>query len=182
MPFISVVVPVYNVEKYLRRCVESLLVQGYKDCEIILVDDGSKDSSGELCDVLANENDNVKAVHKENGGLASARNYGLNYINGKYVVFVDSDDTVCENFFSFIDEHLKKNSVDILKYGYREIQNGKTIGTAIPYYDEGLYDREKIMDSVLPGAIGPIRLFDYSKIPLLSACACAYSVDFLKEK
>ena len=181
MPFISVVVPVYNVKDYLERCIDSLTSQQYEDYEIILVDDGSRDGSSELCDIIEKKIHNVKTVHKKNGGLASARNYGLEYVRGKYVTFVDSDDWVTCDYFSFIDEHLKKNKVDVLKFGYQRVQNNELRDISIPYFKEGVYDREKLETDVLPGTIGPISLFDYSQSALMSACVCAYSVKFLKD-
>lgn len=92
MAFFSIVVPVYNVSKYLEQCVNSLLDQELADTEIILVDDGSTDNSGEICDLFAKRYPCIKVVHKENGGLSSARNTGINYATGDYVSFVDSDD------------------------------------------------------------------------------------------
>ena len=94
-PSVSVIVPVYKAEAYLHRCVDSLLAQTFKDFEIILVDDGSPDHSGEICDVYAKKDLRVRAFHKENGGVTSARLYGINKCNqGKYIFFVDSDDEV----------------------------------------------------------------------------------------
>ena len=89
---ISVIVPIYNVAPYLRKCVDSLLVQDILDYEIILVDDGSTDSSGTICDEYAEKYSQVSVVHKENGGLSDARNVGLNHTSGEYVIFMDSDD------------------------------------------------------------------------------------------
>lgn len=94
IPMISVIVPVYNVEQYLNRCVDSLLNQTHHNLEIILIDDGSKDNSGMLCDAYARSDSRVKAVHKPNGGLSSARNAGIDIAQGEYLAFVDSDDWV----------------------------------------------------------------------------------------
>lgn len=101
---ISIIIPVYNVEKYLKRCVASVINQSYTDIEIILVDDGSPDNSPELCDEIAQTDSRVVVIHKENGGLSSARNAGLDIAKGDYVFFIDSDDwlssnTVLENFY-----------------------------------------------------------------------------------
>lgn len=93
-PLLSVIVPVYNVEDYLGRCVESILNQTYRNLEVILVDDGAKDSSGTLCDTFAEADPRVRVIHKENGGLSSARNAGLDICKGDYVAFVDSDDWI----------------------------------------------------------------------------------------
>lgn len=95
---ITIVVPVYNVEKYLERCVDSLLKQTYENLEIILVNDGSKDSSGELCDKLALRDVRIKVIHKLNGGLSDARNCGLDAMSGKWVSFIDSDDYVSPDY------------------------------------------------------------------------------------
>lgn len=89
---VSVIIPVYNVEQYLGRCVNSVLNQSYTNLEIILVDDGSKDSSGILCDKIAKEDNRIIVIHKKNEGLSSARNKALDNCCGKYITFVDSDD------------------------------------------------------------------------------------------
>ena len=93
----SIIVPIYKVEEYLDRCVESLIRQTEKDIEIILVDDGSPDSCPAMCDEWAKKDERIRVVHKENGGLSDARNAGLNIATGEYVLFVDSDDYVAEN-------------------------------------------------------------------------------------
>ena len=92
---VSIVVPVYNVESYLERCVESLLKQDIMDpIEILLIDDGSTDQSGAICDAYAKQNPQILVYHKENGGLSDARNFGLDRANGAYILFVDSDDFI----------------------------------------------------------------------------------------
>lgn len=91
---ISVIVPIYNVEKYLARCVDSILAQTYQDLEIILVDDGAKDASGAICDAYAEKDPRIKVIHKKNGGLSSARNAGIDAATGEYLAFVDSDDWI----------------------------------------------------------------------------------------
>lgn len=99
-PLISVIVPVYNVEAYVRECVESLVVQEYPNLEIVVVDDGATDSSGTICDDLSAAHENVTCLHKENGGLSDARNYGLARSHGEWISFVDSDDYVSPIFIS----------------------------------------------------------------------------------
>ena len=91
---ISVIVPVYNVESYLEKCVDSIRNQTYKNLEIILVDDGATDNSGVLCDKIAKKDDRIKVYHKENGGLSDARNYGVKKATGEFIGFVDSDDYI----------------------------------------------------------------------------------------
>lgn len=98
MPIVSVIVPVYNAEKYLHRCIDSILKQTFTDFELLLIDDGSKDESGKLCDEYALNNSNVFVFHKENSGVASARNYGLDKACGKWITFIDSDDWVDDEY------------------------------------------------------------------------------------
>lgn len=109
---ISVIIPVYKTERYLEKCVESVKNQTYKNIEIILVDDGSPDNCPALCDKIASCNDNIKVVHKENGGLSSARNAGIEVMSGEYVVFLDSDDTLIENAVELLLEKMLASSAD----------------------------------------------------------------------
>lgn len=99
-PKISVIVPVYNVEKYLRRCIDSILAQTFTDFELLLIDDGSKDNSGDICDGYAMKDERVRVFHKKNGGVSSARNLGLDNAKGEWVSFVDADDWVSGIYFS----------------------------------------------------------------------------------
>ena len=105
MPYISVIIPVYKVEKTLRRCIDSVLSQTYTDYEIILVDDGSPDNSGEICDEYAEKHENIRVIHKENGGLSSARNAGLGIARGEYVMFLDSDDYLTDDCLEVLAPH-----------------------------------------------------------------------------
>lgn len=101
-PLVSVIIPVYNVEAYLERCVRSVLDQSYSHLEILLIDDGSTDNSSSLCDSLALTDSRIIVFHKENGGLSSARNMGLEAANGDYLVYVDSDDLILDRSTSSI--------------------------------------------------------------------------------
>ena len=94
MPLITVIVPVYNILEYLPRCVRSITAQSYRNLEILLVDDGSTDGTGDLCERLAEEDGRIRVFHKENGGTSAARNLGLAHASGEYVGFVDSDDYI----------------------------------------------------------------------------------------
>ena len=113
MDLISVIVPIYNVEKYLRRCLDSICNQVYSNLEIVLVDDGSTDSSGKIADEYARRDIRFHVIHKQNGGLSDARNVGLSYCHGKYIVFVDSDDYVTEDYVVVLYDLLKHNHADI---------------------------------------------------------------------
>lgn len=101
-PLVSVIVPVYNVEKYIEQCVSSLCKQTYENLEIILVDDGSTDNSGKLCDVYKSQDDRIIVIHQENEGLSAARNAGLEYSTGEYISFIDSDDYVSSYFYEIV--------------------------------------------------------------------------------
>lgn len=114
---ISVVVPIYNVEKYLPRCVDSILNQTYQNLQIILVDDGATDSSGKICDSYTSDH-RVSVIHKENGGLSSARNAALPYLKGKYVTFIDSDDWVTPDFIEALYENAITAQAEVSATGY----------------------------------------------------------------
>lgn len=115
---ISVIVPVYNVEQYVERCVKTLMEQTYSNYEILLIDDGSTDSSGKICDELASNEERISVYHKENGGLGSARNYGIERAKGKYVCFVDSDDTVSRDYLTKLEMGIRSTDSDIAICGY----------------------------------------------------------------
>ena len=116
-PLITVIVPVYKTEEYLRRCVDSIVNQTYKNLEIILVDDGSPDNSGKLCDELAKTDSRIKVIHKQNGGLSSARNAGLDIMTGDYVAFVDSDDFIELNMYESLLRLLISTNSQIAESG-----------------------------------------------------------------
>lgn len=113
MPEISIIIPAYNVEKYLDKCMESILNQRFNDFEILLIDDGAKDSTPQICDKYASLDPRVKVYHKENGGLSDARNYGLDRMSGKYVTFIDSDDYVDLNYLGYMYDLLKEKKAQI---------------------------------------------------------------------
>ncbi len=118
-PLISVIVPIYNVEKYVCQCIDSIIAQTYKDIEIILVDDGSPDNCGAICDEYASKDNRIKVIHKENGGLSSARNAGIDICSGEYISFIDSDDFVSPYFIEILYKGIVFNESDIasLKHG-----------------------------------------------------------------
>lgn len=118
---VSIIVPVYNTEKYLFRCLNSIWKQDYTMLEIILVDDGSPDKSGELCDELSELDNRVHVIHKKNGGLSSARNAGIEAATGKFICFVDSDDYIEEDYISTLYNLIEKHNADMAKINYIEI-------------------------------------------------------------
>ena len=133
--YITVIIPVYNVEKYIHRCMESVIGQTYKKLEIILVDDGSKDSSGDICDEYARQDDRIKVIHKNNGGLSSARNVALDIAQGEYIGFVDSDDYIsCDMFEKLYYTCEEKNSDIAICCHYTE--RGEKLLIEDPIVDE----------------------------------------------
>ena len=112
-PLISVIVPCYKVEEYLPKCIESILSQTYRHLEILLVDDGSPDRSGEICDEYAARDSRIKVIHKENGGLSDARNVALDVMKGEYVTFIDSDDYVAEDYVEYLWNMINQSNADI---------------------------------------------------------------------
>lgn len=112
-PLVSIVVPVYNVEEYLERCVRSITSQTYQKLEIILVDDGSPDRCGEICETFAQNDSRIKVYHKQNGGPSEARNFGVSYANGEYISFIDSDDYIAPDYIEYLLKLLNKYNADI---------------------------------------------------------------------
>lgn len=135
---ISVIVPVYNVQQYLEKCVRSLIEQTYKEIEIILVDDGSTDRSGVLCDEMAEMDERICVIHKKNGGLSSARNTGIDYAKGEYLYFVDSDDYIAKDTLKKLYDKIKQEKADLALCGIAYIdENGHTIKEILPYMTDG---------------------------------------------
>ena len=116
---ISIIVPVYNVEKYLKRCVDSILEQTYKDFELILVDDGSTDDSGTICDEQQKRDNRVRVIHQKNGGLSAARNSGLAEAKGDYITFIDSDDFIDKTFLEVLYQNALQYVADVSVCGYQ---------------------------------------------------------------
>ncbi len=121
-PTVSVIVPVYRAEEYLNRCVDSILAQTFTDFEVILVDDGSPDHCGEICDDYARRDPRVRVFHKENGGVSSARNMGLNHARGEWIAFVDADDWVGDGYLDVFHDTAILLNTDIIHFGF-QIEN-----------------------------------------------------------
>lgn len=140
---VSVIVPVYNVEKYLKRCIDSILDQTYYNIEIIVVDDGSTDASGEICEQYKAIDERIKVIHKENGGLSDARNVGLREAEGTYVAFIDSDDCIHAEFVERLLRLCKKYSCSISKCGIREFTSAIPPMETFCTESEAVYSAEK---------------------------------------
>lgn len=146
MPKISVIVPVYNAEKYLRECVNSILGQTLSDIELILVDDGSTDSSPAICDRYAEQDARVQVIHKPNGRAASARNAGLCAASGEYVAFVDSDDWISPEMY----EKMLETGADVTLCDYVRFQGETEIPFTQPNVDAGFYDKAQMREKIYP--------------------------------
>ena len=123
-PLLTVVIPVYNVEKYLKRCIESILIQEWKNYDILLVNDGSTDNSPQICDDYAKAYDFISVIHKKNGGLSAARNTGISHAEGEYVYFPDSDDWIEPDTFMALAEVVESQKFDIISFN-REFVKGE---------------------------------------------------------
>lgn len=147
----SVVVPVYNVEKYLSECLESILNQTYEDFELILVDDGSLDNSGVICDEYSKKDSRIKVIHKKNGGLLSAWVSGLEITRGTYIGSIDSDDYVEVELFEKIENVIREARPDIIVYGYKSVNDSRTDchEYTIPL-ERGLYEGKRKEKDIIP--------------------------------
>ena len=149
LPKISVIIPIYNSEKHLKECVESVLNQTFKNFEIILVDDGSSDASANICDVFAEKHSFVKVVHKENQGVSKARNVGIGISSGEYITFLDSDDYLEKNFFQKGYSLVKENNCDLYVSGLTmEVWGSDNITSAFKYgrNDSQIMDVKRLLE------------------------------------
>lgn len=162
---ISVVVPVYNVEKYIKKCINSLINQTYSNLEIILVDDGSTDNSGFLCDKLSNIDNRIKVFHKKNGGLSDARNFGIKHAHGKYIAFVDSDDYIDEKMYEILYNNLVKQNADISICG-KIIEYENSIQKAVYDNKIDIFNRDEALIQ-----LNYLELFD------MSACDKLFKIE-----
>lgn len=146
MPKVSIIVPVYNAEKYLQQCVESVLHQTLSDLELILVDDGSTDSSPALCDAYAAQDARVKVIHKPNGRAASARNAGLRAASGEYVAFVDADDWISPDMY----EKMLRTGADVTLCDYVRFQGERQLPFSQPNVEAGFYHKAQMREIIYP--------------------------------
>ena len=163
-PLISVIVPIYKVEAYLPQCVESLVNQTYKELEIILVDDGSPDNCPSLCDEYAVKFENIRVLHKDNGGLVSARKAGLELADGEYATYVDGDDWVEKDHFQKVADAIVNYQAEIVIHGYTVAAEVDKVSQpqALPI---GLYSRERIERDILPTCISTHPFYSASVVP-----------------
>jgi glycosyltransferase involved in cell wall biosynthesis len=179
---ISVVIPVYNVEKYLNRCVSSVVNQTYSNLEIILVDDGSPDNCPQMCDDWAKKDCRIKVIHKGNAGLGMARNTGIEIATGDYICFFDSDDYVDITTLEKCYNVAKEEKVDIVLFGKKTLdKNGKVIVETIPEAEKKRYAGDEIQKRILPDLIENSSKDVIVKKLVFSACICLFSMPLIKK-
>lgn len=140
-PLLSVIIPVFNVEGYLSKCIDSVLNNNFSSIEIILVNDGSTDNSGDVCNAYAEKFDFIYAFHKENQGVSSSRNYGLDKAIGEWIYFMDSDDWISSDTFTILKE---KSEFDIIQFGYKKVnEQGNVLFEMVPSFEESFSNADK---------------------------------------
>ena len=149
----SVIVPIYNVEKYLNRCIDSVLSQSFDDYELILVDDGSPDGCPAICDAYAQKDARIKVIHKENGGLVSARQAGIREAVGEYVFHLDGDDAICEDALESAYHIIREMHPDIVSFSYRRCINGEIGEVVDDLAPEGLYRKPDLEEHIYPNLL-----------------------------
>ena len=159
---ISVIIPIYNVEHYLEKSVESVINQSYENLEIILVDDGSTDDSGKLCDKIAKKDERIKVIHKKNGGISDARNVGIEKANGKYLGFIDSDDYIDEFFYETLYAILKKYNSDISMCNYKKVYTDSEENNTESEHKEQVFDSKQALRELL--LFGKIENYVWNKL------------------
>lgn len=174
---VSVIVPIYNVEQYLTHCIKTILQQSYKNLEIILVDDGSPDNCGKMCDGFATKDNRIKVIHKQNGGLSDARNAGIDIATGNYITFIDSDDYVMPDMIESLMNIIDKENADIAQCNFIRSEND-FIGEQqhessqsekfTVYFDDRMsaYLKDKKINTVAWGKIYKRSLFNGIKFPV----------------
>lgn len=176
-PLISIIVPVYNVEKYIDECLDSIINQTYPNLEIILADDESNDKSGAICDTYAEKYSNIKVIHKKNAGLGMARNSGLQCVTGKYVMFVDSDDYISNSYVMAHYSCMKSTDADICFGGFTSF-SGKTYSEHPNILSGQVLEHQQIINTIIPLMCGRRRKIDQFQ---MSSCMVLYSVEIIND-
>jgi glycosyltransferase involved in cell wall biosynthesis len=175
-PMISVVIPVYNVEQYLHRCVDSILNQSYQNFEIILIDDGSQDSSGEICDQYVQKDERIKVIHKKNARVSAARNDGIKLAKGKYVSFIDSDDWIEPDMYQEMIKKVEEYNLDLIMCDFKKRINDHEDKQTHPIRG-GYYSKEDIRRELYQCLI----MFDNIEYPpTISNCVCLINLELLR--
>jgi len=176
---VSIVVPIYNIYRYLPECIKSILEQTYKNIEIILVDDESPDGCGVLCNEYAKKYENIKAVHRKNGGLGFARNTGIENATGDYIAFVDGDDFIGPNHIENLMTYLEQTRADACYGGYRQ-QVGRNYIPRVNPLKGITYEGNEISNEFLPHLCGKLNYHITDEVQM-SACMGVYSMDLINK-
>lgn len=164
MPKISIIVPVYQVEKYLERCVDSIRNQTFQDFECILVDDGSTDRSGAMCDQYAQQEQNFSAIHKKNGGLSSARNAALEIVSGEYICFLDSDDLLHPQTLELMHNAIERTGADLVTTSLQEFSGDTVKMNPIDQVQIDTIGQDVFINHLLPENFGRISVTACGKL------------------
>lgn len=163
---VSLIVPIFNAEKYLKKCLDSILNQTYKNFEIILVDDGSTDRSGDMCDEYASTNEQIQVIHKRNKGLVEARITGIENASGKWIAFVDADDWIETNFLSALVNSMSQTEADIAIAGYiRERDKART--AILNNIESGIYVEEDLAEAIYSKMLCFKKFFEFGILPYI---------------
>ena len=178
---VSIVVPIYNVEQYLDRCVYSIVNQTYSNLQIILVDDGSLDSCPKKCDEWVDKDSRVSVIHKKNAGLGMARNSGIEIATGEYIFFIDSDDYLDQETIENCVKRAKEDSSDLVMYGVVNESSDGILSKQIPCVDRRVYDRKGIIEFLLPNLIASDTITGKQTSIGMSAWRFMYSMRVISE-
>lgn len=178
---VSVVIPIYNVEKYLDRCVSSVVNQSYRNLEIILVDDGSPDRCPQMCDRWAEKDGRIKVIHKTNAGLGMARNTGIENATGEYICFFDSDDYIAPETVSEAVALQQAQNTDLVVFGMSTVDSNGVVSTHIPESEKLCYRGEEILVDFLPSVIQPDLPAPATRNLDLNACTCLFSARLIQD-
>lgn len=182
MPKISIIVPVYNTESFLSKCIDSILNQQFKDFEIILVNDGSLDNSGKICDEYAEIDNRVRVLHIKNQGVSNARNRGIELARGDYIGFIDSDDWIDDEMYSDMINNLISYSADIVMCGHVIFDGKNEHYIGFPWKQDSVFKFEEIQKTVIPSFLAPMDIYgNKQQIIMGSVCKCLFKQDLIKQ-
>lgn len=179
---LSVVVPIYNTEKYLDRCINSIVNQTYRNLEILLIDDGSPDHCPEICDAWARKDNRIRVVHKKNEGQGMARNTGIEHASGMYICFFDSDDYISQDAVAKAVDCLRKNDAELVVFGFHTVgQNGDVLSTFVPDASTQIYRGAQVQEQFLPEFVAPDPNGDGNRRFYMSSCMILYAMKPIRE-
>ncbi len=179
---VSIILPIYGVEAYLERCIQTVVAQTYPNIEIILVDDGSKDGCPTICDKWAEKDSRIKVIHKQNAGLGEARNTGIENATGEYICFFDSDDYIDVTTVEKLYHVARKNNPDAIIFGFNNVdKDGNVVGSSVPPSDVLVFEEEDVRQKFLPDLVAPqVESADIPRF-YMSAWVFMYSMEYINK-